>query len=132
MKYCISTDGERYEGEYDTEADALAEAFEDYDYESVTLGTTEGKAKISSYLTKWCIEAMLENIIANAGDECGEISEEFLSDVSKDQLEELVGPVGKLLEEWADKHKLQPAFYSVKELRVVTWEDYEKIKEGKP
>lgn len=66
----------------------------------------------------------IDSILSNINDEAYEVNEdlgaEYLADTTTAQEIELKEMMKKTLDEWADKHNLQPKFFSVE--NVTEWE----------
>ena len=55
-----------------------------------------------------------------AYDECGEVTEGWLTDIEKEKRLELENGIKELINTWADKHNLQPQFYTVNNIKSIT------------
>ena len=66
-----------------------------------------------------CVDTddVIENIQNRVYSEYGEIAEEYLDDISKEQLNELDEALNKLFREWKDKYKLDPPIFDVEEVK---------------
>jgi hypothetical protein len=119
-KWCISNDGELYNADdYDTKEDAILVAKEDYKYSNfyvakvVNLKFDETDVSLSDRAYEGLSEQLFE--------ECGEISEVWDNDVTKEQLEELENMLGNTVIEWINKNNLQPQCYGITgECRIET------------
>ena len=94
---------------YDTKEDAIEDCREEYnsgDYEEETCYV----GRIDTYNAFIDADSIIEDIQNYAYSECGEVAEEFLIDVTKEQTEELQDKLNDVLQEWLTKHNLQPTF----------------------
>ena len=94
-------------------AEAVSEGYEDGDRIAVGL-VVEYKV---SYIDS---DSIIERLGMAADDEVGEVAEDWLTDVTKEQSEELEAEVLKVVNAWLDKHHLNPTFYKIEPIRYVT------------
>lgn len=86
---------------------------EDGDIITVYEGEKHG-LKISDYINlSYLFENISENAYSALGGEYG--SDSYLENLTDKMCEELVGEINK----WADKHKLQPTFFGVKNIKEI-------------
>lgn len=64
-------------------------------------------------------ERILERIQENAYDEAGEAADDYLDDVTKEQIAELQNMLDDVLKEWFTKHRYYPAFYAVDNIETI-------------
>jgi hypothetical protein len=137
--YSYSDDEEVFHGLLDTEAEAVAEAFAEYDDADVVFVGEAVQKTISSYLHQCDIEGLLENISERAYEECGEVAENWLinnfphkpgesvqdrtarakvwKEQERERLEPLLTAVKEVFEQWATDEKCQPGFWYIKNVR---------------
>lgn len=121
---CYSINEEEYS--YDDIYDAI-EAFVDgcsdeeiqqiYDGEITIYEGDALQRKASDFLSF----NVYDNLQDNAYEEAGEYSEGWLDNLTDEQYDELQNNIKKVINDWADKHKKQPTFWTVenvKQLRV--------------
>ena len=75
MDYCYSRDEERYTGSFDTEAEALAEAFQGTDYETIYVGVV--RDPIDFFTPAGVGRDIFDRISEQLGEEVGEVAECF-------------------------------------------------------
>lgn len=89
MRYSYSDNGELFDGDCDTKAEAIAEAFEEFpDADCVYVGEAVRKT-IGEYLNDNQIESLLESISENAGEEYGDTVSDWLYKLSPKEVDEL-------------------------------------------
>ena len=111
-KYSFSFDNEHYYGEFDSVAEALADArVEAKDYPDSTQ-IYIGK----NYQYEPCVRAhrVIEDIQEDAFDEAGEAAEDYLEFVSVPSLVMLEKMLTKTFIEWAKENNYEPSFFIVK------------------
>lgn len=101
-----SINGERY-CDLESIKDNIASNNQVGDVLTIFIGENEDIPSASDFVPD-VVELMGEA----AGDEYGECAEDYV-DCTKEQGEELQSAILKLVDEWADKHKLQPRFWNV-------------------
>jgi len=108
-KYCYSHDGERYDGSYDSRADALEEGRDDAETMGEEGPVYTGIATphtIGEYVN---LDSVMDDAQSCADDEMSEFAEDWQPVASPEAEAEFVA----FIEAWATKHKLQPHFFSV-------------------
>lgn len=111
-KYSFSFDNEHYYGEFDSVAEAFADArVEAKDYPDSTQ-IYIGK----NYQYEPCVRAhrVIEDIQEDAFDEAGEAAEDYLEFVSVPSLVMLEKMLTKTFIEWAKENNYEPSFFIVK------------------
>ena len=111
-KYSFSFDNEHYYGEFDSVAEALADArVEAKDYPDSTQ-IYIGK----NYQYEPCVRAhrVIEDIQEDAFDEAGEAAEDYLEFVCVPSLVMLEKMLTKTFIEWAKENNYEPSFFIVK------------------
>ena len=88
------------------------------DNEDIHVGEVVKKT-IGDYLTNRHVECLLESIADNAGEECGDVTESWLTLLSTKELNNLRGTIQAVLEKWATKTGHQPEFYHVENVEQV-------------
>ena len=97
MKYSYSTDKEHYKGQYDSLEEAKENGFNDNpDCDSLWIGENRTLVAHDFISIPWIIDS----IIDNACDECGEFAEGWLDTIynDKDKLSELKALIGDWIE----------------------------------
>lgn len=84
MSFCYSHDEERFHGEFDSKEAAIAKAFEELDPDdaciadmTVFIGEIDQKTA-ADYLCKFGVQNMLEDMVEQASDHCGEVADGWL------------------------------------------------------
>ena len=65
------------------------------------------------------VDLLLENIAENTTCEIGEVGEDYLMDVSKEEQEELEEKLNKVLFEWIEKYNYNPNFFKIVNIEQV-------------
>ena len=118
-KYGYSTDGgEWFRGRFASKEEAIKEGRASSDNEDIHIGEIVGKT-IGEYLTNKHVECLLESIAEQAGDECGDVTESWLTLLSMEELSNLKRAIQALLEKWATRTGHQPEFYHVENTEQV-------------
>ena len=118
MKYSYSTDGEMFHGLCASKEEAIEEGSADsIDSEDIYIGEAVEKT-IGAYLTNSHVANLLDSIIENAGEECGEATKGWLR-LPKEELNNLTCQIQAVLEEWATQSGYQPNFYHVENVEQV-------------
>lgn len=108
--------------------DSIEEAIQDTEIgETITIYQGQGVRKRASDFCHFDSDTLVDHAIDNIG----EFAEGWLS-TSKEQELDLNAMVSAAVDEWADKHNLQPGFYGIKNkkellVRVVSEYNYEII-----
>jgi hypothetical protein len=76
----------------------------------------EGDSIPHTFAGLTCIETLIENASERSYEECGEYSDNFLENVTDEQKADL----RTVMDEWADRHGLQPTFHPVKRTGKIT------------
>lgn len=99
IKYSFSIDGEFFQGEFDTQEDAIANAFDMYpDYESITVGEITEASEFKSLLPKSLGDHCFDDLCDILHDEVGEASECFR--LSPEERQDL----GQTILNWINVH----------------------------
>ncbi len=108
-RYCWSSDGEYYNGSFDTEQEAIEDAKETVNdiCEEVYVGTCE-KPALSWNSNE---EEIIKSIYYNLYDECGEVSESF--EITREQELELANRIDKCVKQWIKDMKIKPNCFAV-------------------
>lgn len=112
MTYSYSTDGELFDGEYETPEAAAAAAFvEDDNLNSVEVGENV-KHPAKHYVSA---QSIIDEMKCAAEDSAGEAAEDWLNHVTDEELAELEALVG----EWAEKVD-HVGFWAIKSPKTIT------------
>jgi hypothetical protein len=112
-KWCYSTDEEIFNSDdyFHTKEEAIV-AGEEYakgcEYEQYYVG------QITSIVPKIDTTGLLERIGEDIYEDCGEVAENYLCDVTKEQEKELDEWLNSVFITWLYKHNLHPNFYNIK------------------
>lgn len=114
MHYAYSINEDDYEGEFPTREAALGEAVALYDL-APGASVWTGEVVLASPASRFfrSVDHLIEDMQENAYDEAGEHADRFLENVSDAQSDELDAEIKKVIDAWADKHKLHPTFFTV-------------------
>ena len=110
-KWCISSDGEHYHEDCESREEAIEIAKEDYKYDSFHIAKVARLEFTASdvSLSDEAYESLSEQLF----EECGEISETWDNEVTKEQLEELDQIIGNAVIDWINKNNLQPKCFGI-------------------
>lgn len=105
-KYCYSTDGEIFSGNYDSVEKAIEWAKNDLDFEVAHHWLKPGDYEIFvgkcvpfvPQITRWDVEDLAEKISDKAYEYCG--SETYMEDISKEQFNDLAEKLNKTFQTW--------------------------------
>lgn len=108
-RYCWSSDGEYYNGSFDTEQEAIEDAKETVNdcCEEIYVGICE-KPVLSWNSNE---EEIIESIYDNLYEECGEVSESF--EITREQELDLANRIDKCVKQWIKDMKIKPNCYTV-------------------
>lgn len=117
-EHCWSYDEERFSKDFDDVAERAWDGLHPDTPETFTLYQGEVEPhSISSFF--YDSDSLLENLAERAFDELGECAEDWLQTIPRDAVKELDETIKAALEAWAEKHKLQPTFYGVSNVKEV-------------
>lgn len=111
-EYAYSFDQERMEGGFGSREEAAAEAFACYEDRDEVYTYEVVGADIVEFVP--CADDIIDRMIDLSMDErpdCGE-AENWLVNVPKEAEVELEAKLAEVISEWADKHKLQPQWFT--------------------
>lgn len=108
-RYCWSSDGEYYNGSFDTEQEAIEDAKETVNdvCEEVYVGTY--KEIVLSWNSNE--EEIIESMYDNLYEKCGEYCENF--QITREQELELANRIDKCVEQWIKDMKIKPNCWTV-------------------
>lgn len=137
-KVAYSFDGESYSCTYNNTKEALKDAL--FELESMkkyppARGTIPNKIFIGQCevfkpsLSGSGYDA-IDAVQCQAAEEGGEYGEDYLSDVTKEQVKELENALEVAFQAWIEKHNLYPNFYTVPSFSIYTYDGEKIITEG--
>ncbi len=65
------------------------------------------------------IDYILENVAENTTEDCGEVGEDYLNDVTKEDRDELEQKFNDLLFSWIKEHGYEPSFFKIKNVKTI-------------
>lgn len=113
-------DNEIWTGEeFDTKEEAIEEGRmeiqeEGFDNESFEIGQI---AEVS--VSGVDVDFILENVAENTTNEVGEVGEDYLYDVTKEDRDELEEKLNEVLFAWIKEHKYEPSFFKIENIEKV-------------
>lgn len=110
--YEVNLNSDIWNGEiFDTKEEAIAEGRK----EAVECKTDGFKVGIIENAHNFGIDvvSVIEQIQEKMYNEMGEVAEDYLDDVTKDDLHELEEKLNTVYHEWQKKHSYYPSFYKV-------------------
>lgn len=114
MSFAYSTNEEDYHGGFPTREAAIEDAVASDDLapgDTVWTGKVVSAGPASRLFRS--VRRIIEDMQEDAYDEAGEHADRFLENVTDAQVDELGGEIKKVIDAWADKHGLQPTFFTV-------------------
>lgn len=115
-KWTTSLNGEIFNGEcFDTPEEAIKYMTNNLDIEGLKKGYWIGQVKKCFTSQFIDCENIIENAQCQADDVAGESAEDYLTDVTPKQIDEL----NKLVRKWFDDNGFAPTFYSIKNVRKI-------------
>lgn len=149
--YSYSENEEFFYGHCETVEAAISEALDNYpDAETIYVGEAKQRT-IGEYFDRYDVESILERLAESAGEECGEVAEDWLEgpkfpqlpadmpkeekemirqawqDNKKNYLESLAVKLRAALEEWATEEGEQPGFWHVDNIKSFSREEAETL-----
>ena len=99
--------------------DVLGSMYDDYDEIPDTFAIGQCYSPITYLDGIQTIEWLQDQVYG----ECGEAEETFLDYVSKEAVTDLEDSLNRVLQQWLDKHNLQPTCYSISNVREIKLEE---------
>jgi hypothetical protein len=117
-KWCYSFNGENFEGDFDTEEQAIAEAIwyykdDEKDQDFIWVGQTQA---ISVGVN---VDSLLENLGEEAYEQAGEYAEDYLTNVKIEHQKVLEEKLNSVLATWMKEFKYEPNFWTVKNVEKI-------------
>ena len=106
------------ENEYD-QSDVLGHVYEEYE----GIHTIFAVGQLNSPSLRIYADTVIESLQEQSGERCGEVSETFLDDVTKEQEKDLEEKLNAVLNEWLTKYNHQPTFYYLDNIEKVRLEE---------
>lgn len=115
-KWVYSTNPELFQSaRYDSKEDAISDAKSDYgdDYNVIYVGRTN---EVHPYIDA---ELAIEQATESIYDVVGEVSEDYLMYLPKEELEDLQKELNTVFDRWLTKYNNHPTFYQVEEIEPI-------------
>lgn len=112
VEYSHSYDGENYQGQFSTIAEAMREAIAEI---GDNHGATFYVGKTIPFVARGDAESVIDQLSEQAHDECGEHAEDYLGGVTDEQKKELED----FISAWADRVET-PNFWTIGETKKYT------------
>ena len=106
------------ENEYD-QSDVLGHVYEEYE----GIHTIFAVGQLRSPSLRIYADSVIENLQEQSDEYCGEVSETYLDDVTKEQEKDLEEKLNATLNEWLTKYNHQPTFYYLDNIEKVRLEE---------
>ena len=106
------------ENEYD-QSDVLGHVYEEYE----GIHTIFAVGQLNSPSLRIYADTVIESLQEQSDECCGDVSETYLNDVTKDQEKDLEEKLNATLNEWLTKYNHQPAFYYIDNIEKVRLEE---------
>lgn len=111
-KWCFGEDSENFTGEYDTKEEAIKAGKQEIE-ELLTVGVMY--KPIPGISADYVIDQIQDSMC----DKYGECAEQYLDDVTKEQINRLDLELNKVIIAWIEKYNLQPNFYGVTDIEYI-------------
>lgn len=106
--FSVSYDRERFVGEYKTREEAIANAWNELDIQrGATFYTAQNLAPVVTIDT----DRFIEDVAQTASDDCGDVADGWLADVSKEEERELGKRLAVVFEDWLKATDNVPKFF---------------------
>ena len=108
-------DSDNYSSPYDTIEECLEQARLEYEgnvRKTIYIGIVE-----ESFDSGVDTDSVIEKIQNDAYSEYGEVAEEYLEDITKEQLNELDTVLNEAYSKWKEKHNIKTSFYNIIEIK---------------
>lgn len=109
-KWAISTDEERYHGEYDSKEDAISEAMT-YN-KTCWVGQCVAPTPPEDLFNGYSVERWIDNDVFDDDDYSGEWAEHAVS-ATREQMDQLAALIRPIIAGWLDFHKLRPTHWNI-------------------
>jgi hypothetical protein len=106
------------ENEYD-QSDVLGHVYEEYE----GIHTIFAVGQLRSPSLRIYADNVIESLQEQSDERCGEVSETYLNDVTKEQEKDLEEKLNAVLNEWLTKYNHQPTFYYLDNVEKVRLEE---------
>ena len=118
-KWCYSKNGENFYGEFDTKEEAIEEAIEEAkeDYGDDCTEIYIGNPVLFVPEVNAC--SVIDNLIENACEHGGEYADSYLTNISKEEINDLEKRLTETFNQWAKETKNEPTFYGVENIELV-------------
>jgi hypothetical protein len=120
-KWVFSTDSETFNtGEYfDTKEQAVECGKAEYIWEDYCPTFYVGQVESVNFGIYVDPDSILENISQSVYDEVGEVAEDYLNDVRKEDYEVLESELQEVVQKWMDRFGYNPTFFKVVNIEKV-------------
>jgi hypothetical protein len=106
--FSVSSDRELFHGEYKTREEAVANAYSELDIEpGQTFYTAENFVPVITLFP----DELIDSAVQSAADGCGEIADDWLSNVTREETKELGKRLAVVFEQWLRDTKNEPKFF---------------------
>ena len=127
MKFAYSFDKESYGCTYDSVEgalkDAIAEIEDIREYNASDIPEKIFVGECQFYDPTLSAYDAIEAVQKDASDVGGEWADDYLDDVTQEQVEELKKGLEDVFQNWIKKHNLYPNFYTVSAVSVYTYDE---------
>lgn len=112
------------EGEYNTKEEAIQAGKEFFKYIRERWGDYKDEThfsvgQIKSYTPHVCVDSIIEHIAEDAYSEVGEIAEDYLYDIPRQQCDELEEMINQVVLSWMERTNNLPKFYMIENVEDV-------------
>lgn len=115
-KWSISTDEERYDGQYDTIDEAIA-AGKANGHSEFWVGQCVPPTPPELLFTNWSVERWIDSDVWSDEEYSGSWAEDSVKP-TPEQIEELAEEIRPLIAAWLDRHNLRPQFWNIDPMSV--------------
>lgn len=99
--------------EFDTREEAIIEGKKEIEEEGLPNDSFEIGQIAEVFVSGVDVDYILENVAENTTDEVGEVGEDYLDDVTKEDRDELEEKLNEVLFKWIKEHKYEPNFFKI-------------------
>lgn len=105
--------------EFDTKEQAIKFAKKEIEEDDLGVTNFEVGQITEATVSGVDIDLLLENVAENTTCEIGEIGDDYLDDVTKEDREELEESLNEVLFKWIHKHNYEPSFFKIENIENI-------------
>lgn len=105
--------------EFDTKEEAVKEAKKEIEEEGLDNISFEIGQIAQAFVSGVDVDYILENVAENTTNEVGEVGEDYLEDVTKEDRDELEEKLNEVLFKWIKEHNYEPSFFKIENIEKI-------------